>query len=243
MEGAVRGVLGFLVGLGGVALLAVLVVNFIVMPTLVRHRAAVRVPEITGLEVAAARHACDSAGLQLVEEGKRHGQGVPPGRVLSQSPAAASSVKPGRSVRVMVSLGTEVVTMPDVRGLTLRQATLQIENAQLLLGEIARIHDGTGGEVVRATRPAAGIAIARGDSVTLLLEVGAERESFLMPNLIGQDIADARALIESRGFRVGRVTYRAATGVYPGTVLEQYPDSGALVHGGDAIDLVAATPD
>lgn len=238
-----RGILSVAVLLGSVLLLGVLLVNFVVMPNLVRHDAAARVPAVVGMDVAAARRACDAAGLQLVEEGKRHGDGVLPGLVLSQTPAPGSEVKPGRSVRVMVSLGTEVVSMPDVRGLTLRQATLQIENAQLLLGDIARVHDGTGGETVRATRPAPGVAIARGDSVTLLLEVGAASEAFLMPNLIGQDIGDARALIESRGFRVGRVTYRAASGVYPGTVLEQYPDSGALVHGGDAIDLVAATPD
>jgi beta-lactam-binding protein with PASTA domain len=226
-----------------VVLCGVLLVNFVIMPNLVQHDAAARVPEVVGLDLAAARRACDAAGLLLVEEGKRHGDGVLPGHVLSQTPPPGSAVKPGRSVRVMVSLGTEVVPMPDVRGLTLRQATLQIENAQLLIGDIARIQDGTGGETVRATRPAAGVAIARGDSVTLLLEVGAASEEFLMPNLIGQDIADARALIESRGFRVGRVSYRATSGVYPGTVLEQYPDSGALVRGGDAIDLVAATPD
>lgn len=238
-----RAWIGIIAGLAGIALAGVLLVNFVVMPRWVRHDAAVPVPEVVGMDVAAARRACDAVGLQLLEEGKRHGNGVLPGHVLSQSPAAGSAVKPGRNVRVLVSLGTEVVTMPDVRGLTLRQATLQIENAQLLLGDIARIRDGDGGEIVRATRPAAGAAIARGDSVTLLLEIGAVKESFLMPNLLGQDLGDARALIESRGFRVGRVTYRAASGVYPGTVLEQYPDSGSLVRGGDSIDLVAATPD
>ena len=235
--------LGIVAGLAGVGLVGVVLVNFVVMPSLVRHDAAVRVPEVVGMDVAAARCACDAVGLLLLEDGKRHGQGVLPGQVLSQTPAAGSAVKPGRSVRVLVSLGTEVVAMPDVRGLTLRQATLQIENAQLLLGDVARIRDGDGGEIVRATRPAPGVAIARGDSVTVLLEIGAVSETFLMPNLIGQDVGDARALIESRGFRVGRVAYRAASGVYPGTVLEQYPDSGALVRGGDSIDLVAATPD
>jgi len=239
----VRGWLGIVAGLGAVGLVAIALVNFVVMPKLVRHDAAVRVPEVIGLDLAAARRACAAAGLQLLEDGKRHGQGVLPGHVLSQTPAAGSAVKPGRSVRVLVSLGTEIVSMPDVRGLTLRQATLQIENAQLLLGDVARIRDGAGGEIVRATRPAAGAVIARGDSVTVLVEIGAVAELFLMPNLIGQDVGDARALIESRGFQVGRIAYRAATGVYPGTVLEQYPDSGALVHGGDLIDLVAATPD
>ena len=87
-----RGILSVAVVLGGVVLLGVLLVNFVIMPSLVRHDASARVPEVVGLDVAAARRACDAAGLQLVEEGKRHGDGVLPGHVLSQTPASGSAV-------------------------------------------------------------------------------------------------------------------------------------------------------
>lgn len=238
-----RNTLVVLGGLGATFVLGLLLFNFVIMPRLVQHNVTVRVPHVIGLDVAAAKQACDQAGLQFLEDDRRHSEAVERGKVLTQVPTANTAVKRGRTVRVLVSLGNEIVSVPEVRGMTLRQATLQLENAQLEPGRLARIHSGSGGQVVRATRPRGGTEVAVGDSIDLLVEMGNEIETFLMPNLTGQDLVDVRHLVESRGFRVGRVTYRGARGVYPGTVLQQYPESGALVRKGDAIDLVAATPD
>lgn len=238
-----RNVLVVVAGLGATFALGLLLFNFVIMPRLVQHNVSVRVPHVVGLDVDAARRACEQTGLQLLEDDRRHSEGVEAGRVLTQAPPANTAVKRGRTVRVLVSLGNQIVAVPEVRGMTLRQATLQLENASLQPGRVARIHAGTGGQIVRATRPRAGSEVAVGDSVDLLVETGDLVETFLMPNLTGQDLVDVRHLVESRGFRVGRVTYRGARGVYPGTVLQQYPESGALVRKGDAIDLVAATPD
>lgn len=238
-----RKVLVALVGLVGSFAVGIALFNYVLMPRLVQHDITVRVPRVAGLEVRAAERLCRQVGLQLYEEDRRHSEGVPRGRVLSQAPAADTAVKRGRSVRVMVSLGPQAVTVPDVRGMTLRQATLQLENAKLCLGRVAKVYAGTSGQVVRATRPHAGVEAAVGDSVQVLVMVGEGEQPYLMPGLVGRDLAEVRALIEARGFRVGRVTYRNARGSYPGTVLQQYPEGGALILRGGSIDLVAATPD
>ena len=75
------------------------------------------------------------------------------------------------------------------------------------------------------------------------MAVGGNPEPRLMPNLVGRALDEVRALVERRGFRVGRVSYRSRPGVYPGTVLEHYPLAGSLILQGETIDLVAATPD
>jgi serine/threonine-protein kinase len=230
-------------GIAGAFALGALLFNFVLMPRLVRHAVTVAVPPVEGLALADARAACSRAGLLLSEEERRHSDTLPPGSVVTQAPAAGAAVKPGRTVRVSVSMGQEHVPVPDVRGMSERQAALALENVQLARGRTAEVRAGSSGRWVRASRPQAGEEAARGDSVDLLVATGDATEEYQMPALVGQDVDDVRALIESRGFHVGRVTMRAASGVFPGTVLEQAPARGSLVRRGDAVDLVVATPE
>jgi serine/threonine-protein kinase len=239
----VRNLLAVVTGVAIATLLAVWLGNSIVMPKLVQHGDTVPVPSVVGMPLEQARSVCTSAGLAVVEEGRTHSDGLPAGSVVTQTPAAKTAVKRGRGVRVTTSLGQERVTVPNLRGLTLRQASLQLANAQLVLGRVSRLRSGPSGEVVRATSPHSGAETGRGDSIDVLVTLGAPGGPWLVPSLIGQESNDVRALVEARGFKVGRVTPRTAPGVYPGTVLDQYPPRGAWIRRGETIDLVVANPD
>ena len=241
---------GLLVVLGGLIAAfgaGVLLFNFVVMPRFVQHAASVQVPSLVGRGWVEAKAECARVGLEVQVEDRRHSAGVPSDQVLSQFPEAGAEVKPGRTVRVHLSLGSEQVTIPDVRGMSLRQATLQLENANLSVGRIARVYDtqesSDTGQIVQAMRPRPGSAETSGGRVDLVVAVSGNPEPYLMPDLVGRSLEDVRTLVESRGFRVGRVTYRGKPGVYPGTILEHFPARGALIVRGETIDLVAATPD
>jgi serine/threonine-protein kinase len=229
-----------LLGIAAAAVLGVLLANAWWMPALVQRGVTVRVPDVAGKPVEEARRICAADDLVLVEEGRVHDARLAAGHVVGQTPAPSAEVKRGRSVRVSVSLGTEQVVVPGLRGTTLRQARLRLANAHLVTGRLARVQSGPPGEVVRASWPPAGAEVARGDSIDLLVAVGSPREMCLVPNLVGQEIGDVRAFVESRGFRVGRVSQRTQRGVFPGTVLEQYPARGAWIRQGEALDLVVA---
>jgi len=238
-----RNVLWTLVGLFVAFVLGVALFNFVIMPRFVQTNVEVVVPRLIGLEAEQAERVCKRRGLKLQIDDRRHSEGIPVDRVLSQTPTADARVKRGRTVRVHVSMGTEMVNVPDIRGMTLRQARLQLDNANLLLGRVSRIYVGDPGQVVRATRPRSGTEAAVGNAIDVLLAVGEGAEPYLMPDFNGRALEEVRALIVERGFRVGRLTYRSRKGVYPGTILEHYPPSGSLILKGESIDLVAATPD
>ena len=242
-----RRVLVLLAALAGAFVVGVLVFNRILMPRFVQHGAVVTVPELVGLGLEEARAVCTGLGLQLREEDRRHAAGVPNDQVLSQIPNAGGVVKPGRVVRVHLSLGTEEVSIPDVRGLTLRQATLQLENAHLSVGRISKVYArqdaDAEGQVVQAMRPRPGEPVTSGGKVDLVVAASSQPEPFLVPDFGGRSLEEARKQIEAQGFRVGRITYRSKAGSYPGTVLEHFPAAGALILRGETIDLVASTPD
>ncbi len=242
----VRGLAILLAGLLGAFVLGVLLFNFVLMPRFVQQGRSVSVPQLSGVPLAEAQSRCARLGLQLDVSDRRYSAGISSDRILSQTPAAGATVKPGRKVRVSVSLGTREVTIPDVRGMSLRQATLQLENANLAVGRISRVYESGdpagGGQTVQAMRPRPGAPVTTGGRVDLLVAVGGNPEAYLMPDLVGRALEEVRDLVEERGFRVGRITYRSKAGVYPGTVLEHIPAAGALILKGETIDLVAATP-
>lgn len=238
-----RNVLWTLVGLFVAFVLGVALFNFVIMPRFVQTNVEVVVPRLIGLEAEQAERQCQRRGLKMQVDDRRHSEGIPVDRILSQTPTADARVKRGRTVRVHVSLGTQMVNVPDIRGMTLRQARLQLDNANLLLGRVSRIYVGDSGQVVRATRPRSGSETAVGNAIDVLVAVGEGAEPYLMPDFNGRALEEVRGLIVERGFRVGRLTYRSRKGVYPGTILEHYPPSGSLILKGESIDLVAATPD
>lgn len=243
-----RGFLVLVAGLVGAFLVGVLLFNFLVMPRFVQQGETVSVPALVGMGLEEAQASCTRAGLHLRVEDRRYSAGVPSEQVLGQFPEAGATVKPGRAVRVHVSLGAEAVSLPDVRGLSLRQATLQLENANLGIGRIARVYEGhdsrgINGPVVQAMRPRPGEAVPRGGKVDLVVAEGGSPEPYLMPDLTGRSLEEAKQRIEAQGFRVGRVTYKSKAGTYPGTVLEHMPAAGALILRGETIELVASTPD
>ena len=238
-----RNVLWVLVGLFVAFVLGVALFNFVIMPRFVQTNVEVVVPRLIGLEAEQAERLCQRRGLKMQIDDRRHSEGVPVNRVLSQTPTSDARVKRGRTIRVHVSLGTQMVSVPEIRGVTLRQARLQLDNANLLLGRVSRIYVGESGQEVRATRPRGGTETAVGNAVDVLVAVGEGADPYLMPDFIGRAMDEVRSAIVQRGFRVGRVTYRSRKGVYPGTILETYPPSGSLILEGESIDLVSATPD
>jgi serine/threonine-protein kinase len=239
----VRKLLGALAGIGIGALLGIGLANTVVMPRLTQHGVTVQVPSLAGMSIEEARLAAERAGLVLVEGDKRHSDDAPPGTVVGQTPAVGEAVKRGRGLRVTTSLGRERVTVPALRGMTLRQASLQLANSQLVLGRVSRLHTPPAGETVRATWPPEGAETALGDSIDCLVTLGSPNGPWLVPSLVGQAVTDVRALVEARGFALGRVTLRPGDGVFPGTVLEQYPPRGAWIRRGESIDLVVAESD
>ncbi|HPO30546.1 MAG TPA: PASTA domain-containing protein, partial [Candidatus Hydrogenedentes bacterium] len=76
----------------------------------------VTVPNVTGLEQAAAETAITQAGLAVGEIAQVCSDVVPAGLVISQDPAGDTQVAPGSAVNLVVSTGPCPVTVPNVTG-------------------------------------------------------------------------------------------------------------------------------
>lgn len=226
--------------LGGLFAAGVLIFNFFVMPTLVHQRDVVFVPDLRNTAEAQAAQAVGRLGLTLRVDRSENDPQVPAGFVVSQKPRANDTLKPGRTVSVVISLGPRSRTVPELAGMSLRQSRNVIEQAGLTLGRVARVTSTRTREAVVATAPPVGEEATEGESVDLVLEVPGPPLAYLMPDLTGQDVLFVRERLEKLGFRIGSVRYETRDGAFPNTIVEQSPRAGERVREGESIELVAS---
>jgi beta-lactam-binding protein with PASTA domain len=228
--------------LTGLFLAGIFAFNYVLMPMLVRQRSTVIVPDLRNASEAEAKKKLSGLGLSMRVDRSDYDSQVPAGFILAQSPNANANLKPGRSVVVVVSLGTRTRVVPDMRGMTQRQARNHLQTDGLNVGRVARVlHAGEAREHVIATSPPVGDELHEGESVDIVVSAPGGAPVFLMPDLTSQDLFFVREKLEKLGFRVSSVRYEVREGVYPNTIIDQRPRAGERIREGESIELVASS--
>ena len=225
----------------GLALVAfatgVMVFNSLVMPRLIHGIGQVEVPDVRNLTLDQAELALRSAGLQLSRDGERFDPGVPRGFVLTQDPAPGTSVRGRKRVSVVVSLGEEFSSVPELFGESQRTAEQLVRSAGLQLGAITLApSDQVGEGLVVGSDPGPESVLPQGSIVSLLLSTGAGEETHVMPDLLGREVARVRRQLEALGFRVLAPPGAGSLG----TIVVQRPAAGSRITRATPITLQAA---
>lgn len=220
----------------------VLVADKLVMPIVTRHGTELELPNLTNERLTDAREKLTALGLSLVISSEEYSPGKEPGTVLGQYPVGGTRVKPGRIVKLVVSLGQKSVVIPDVSGKSVRQARLDLEVAGLMFGDVAWAFSDTIPErVVVFSYPAAGTEIPIGSPVNLMVNRGRASTFTYMPAVIGLPLGEAIKKIEDKSLRMGVTNYRTDENFLPETVLEQSEPLGTELDVGTEIDLVVSS--
>lgn len=231
---AVRTAILLLVLAGGAFATGIALFNGLVMPRLIHGRGEVRVPDLASLSVEQAEQALRELGLKLSRSGERFDPAVPRGLVLQQDPPPQSAVRAGRRVLVVVSLGEEFSSVPQLFGTSLRGARILIERTGLSVGGVTRAPSEEVGEgLVVATDPPAESVLPREAPVGLLVSTGSVAESHVMPELLGRDLPAVRRQFEAFGFRVVSPEGAGSRGM----IIVQQPAPGARVDRGTVVTL------
>jgi beta-lactam-binding protein with PASTA domain len=132
----------------------------------------VGVPSVVGLDQASAEADLISASLSVGSITLQNDPVVPAGEVISQNPAAGSTVDVDSPVDLTVSLGPQPLA-PDVIELTQAEAESAITGASLAVGGINIDFSDTvpAGDVI-AQEPAAGTPVDTGSAVNLVISLG-----------------------------------------------------------------------
>ena len=133
----------------------------------------VTVPNVEGLTQDAATIAITAAKLMGGTITQQTSNTVATGKVISQDPASGSSVAQGSPVNLVISSGPQMVTVPNVEGLTQDAATTAIRAAKLTVGTVTQQTSNTVaiGNVI-SQDPASGSSVAQGSPVNLVISSG-----------------------------------------------------------------------
>lgn len=226
---------GKLVVLGGALLATYLLFAAASMRIALRSR-EVQVPDFTNRTANEATAMAAGLGLTLkVDDTRRIDPRIAAGRVVAQDLAAGSTARRQRSLRVWLSAGQRVATMPAVVGETERAAQMRLAQGGLSPAVVSEIrsHDLPSDVVVAQDPPPKSPAA----HVSLLVNRGERGESYVMPDLIGVNGDRAADILRDRGFRVAVVGSTPYPGIAAGIVIRQNPQAGFQIGPGEPISL------
>ncbi|MEY3360786.1 MAG: hypothetical protein RL531_505 [Actinomycetota bacterium] len=126
-------------------------------------RRPIPIPDVAGRSYDDAVAEITNAGFAPVR-GDAFSDTVPSGTVIGTDPSGDGTAQPGAQVRIIVSRGPDVVTVPGVRGLSLDAASAALQAAGLNSAVSGAYRPGA---TVRATDPPAGSTVKRNATVTL----------------------------------------------------------------------------
>lgn len=217
----------------------VCVVFFFVIP-LTKTSGDTMVPDMIGSTPEQARVIAETRGLLLVVGGEEENEEVATNLICRQAPMPGSMVNNKSTVTVFISKGSDEIILPDLKGIGLSEATVQLSNMGLRVGEVKSEENAVvEKDKIISTNPPAGSRVRKNDVISVVLSRGVELAK--VPSLIGKSLSTAKRLIESGGFTVGNVSWEVSIDYNVGIVMRQNPGAGSMAKKGSAINLVVAT--
>ena len=159
------------------------------------------------------------------------------GIIISQEPRANTSVRQGSVVRVVVSSGLRMYTVPDVAGKTQEQAEQELTNAGFVPTVVQQSDDTVPAGQVISTSPAGNEEAKKGSTVTIYLSTGSRNLSTLttVPRVVGMTRSQAEQ--ELRNFDLSASFTEVDSTRPAGEVISQNYEEGARVAEGTTITL------
>jgi eukaryotic-like serine/threonine-protein kinase len=194
----------------------------------------VTVPTVVGKQAPVAAAALVDAGLK--PQVKRVTSSSEVGLVVRQDPAGGKRVEKSSSVTLFVSRGPGFATVPEVSGLTKKEASKKLKD----VGLFATFHDEpsasvTKGRVIR-TDPTALNQVQKGSRVDVYVSTGPVLVS--VPNVVGKQKADAEAALQDAGLKV--TVHEQDSSQPKGRTIAQTPGAGSTVPRGSRVTITVS---
>jgi beta-lactam-binding protein with PASTA domain len=200
----------------------------------------VAMPDVVGKLAVPAQQILRGRGVGMKVE-DRIFSNLPVDTVVRQSPPPSIRVKTGQSAHVVLSLGPQKVTIPQLQDRSLRAAQVELLRGGMQLGEVSSVYlPGEMADTVTEQNPAPGNTEVTGPHVDLLVSLGPRPAGYVMPELSGLPIAGAQAKLGSAGLRLSKLTPEPTSDSAAGTVVGQTPARGERVDSSSTIELQVA---
>ncbi len=206
-----------------------------------KGKGQVEVPDLNGMNADQAKQALTKAGLTASQGTAVASDEVAKDKVATQDPAAGTKVEKGSTVTFSLSSGPESVSVPDITGMSEKEAQAALSNVGLTgsLSDRKASDKVAEGDIISQS-PSAGKKVSKGSKVSYVISTGPSVVTVAVPNLTGMTKDGAKSALTEKGLVLGDVTEKSSDKP-KGTVIEQSTDSGTKVEKGSKVNIVISS--
>lgn len=217
------------------------------------HNRELTVPDFSNLTVPEAEALAKEAHVRIDVVDSVFVKKMERGTVYKQNPLPGSKVKNGRRILITINaVATRKVTVPNLIGYSMRQATAELQSRGLTLGRLLYRSDMATDNVLGQQRGGAPIApgtqVESGTAIDLVVGLNSSDYTSLVPNLGGMTYMTALDAIHSNSLNVGQVVCDTAIVSYSDSlravVYKQRPSSNYKISKGSPVSIyITLTPE
>ena len=176
-----------------------------------RHGEEFPVPDMVGMNYDEAVEAYQDE-LTFILLDSIYVKDFPEGAVYQQDPAAGQNVKKGRNVYIIrTNIAPEIVKMPNLRNLSLRQAMVSLNMVGLKVDQLEFVDYFARNAVIEQKIKDNVIEpnddVVKGSAVTLVVGLGNGSRTTNLPDLVGVSIEEAKEKINMASLNIGMEIY------------------------------------
>jgi len=212
-----------------------------------QHGEKVTVPDLTGLTLVDAQELAQQSNLKVIVIDTTYSNETKRGLIAAQNPEMESIIKSNRTIYLTInSMDAEMISMPQFKGASLRQAVADAEIYGLKIGEITYKPDIAKNNVleqkINGKIIPTGTRIEKGSYIDLTLGMGLSNEKVFIPLLLNNNAAVADSMLKAKYLNSGALFYdiniKTAEDTLNAIIYKQQPEPFSKnFKPGDFVDL------
>ena len=207
-----------------------------------RHDKVYTMPDFVGQDYQQVKH--DYAkDFNFILIDSVYPKGQQPGSIYQQDPLPGSKIKKGRNVyAIIVAVTPEKTVMPNVKGISLREANGRLESSGLDVDRLEYVSYNYKNNVIdqyyQGEPIETGTELVKGSKIVLKVGIGQDKEKVKVPNLIGKPASETKRLLNLAGMNIGKEVYEDNDSLQYMCVRRMSPGpSSGSVNAGTTIDV------
>ena len=187
--------------------IALLWLTFKLLDSYTRHDKVYTMPDFVGQDFQQVVHE-HSKDFNFILIDSVYPKGQEPGSIYQQDPLPGAKIKKGRNVyAIIVAVTPEKTTMPNVKGISLREAIGRLESSGLNVDHLEYVTYSYKNNVIEQYYQGApiekGTELVKGSKIMLRVGIGDDKSNVKVPNLIGKSADETKKLLNLAGLNLG----------------------------------------
>lgn len=202
-----------------IALLALIISSSIFLKVITHHGNKIEVPDFTNMTMSEAKYNAGINNIKVIVIDSVYVRRMKKGAVYSQNPKPGSTVKKGRRIRLTInSINPKKIIMPNLVGVSMRQAHAELLSRGLNLGQLIYVNDIATNNVIRQLynkkeiKP--GMYINSGSNIDLVVGLNNFDNTTNVPDVIGMKYMRAVSAVHDYSLNVSRLVFDSSVRNY-----------------------------